>query len=155
MRDELAWLTGTGREPLAITARRCASKDGAAPAWDGAGCSASYCHGRFTGGKPANVPEWTAPRANACGSCHGLPPPKPHPASTDCGKCHPGYTSTSVNAATSYQVNWTPNQSGTFNYVKVFTPSLINEVRLGVVRWNQNIEPLGNSVSRVICPTRR
>lgn len=30
MRDELAWLTGTGREPLAITARRCASKDGAA-----------------------------------------------------------------------------------------------------------------------------
>lgn len=36
------------------------------------------------------------------------------------------------------------NQSGTFNYVKVFTPTLINEVRLGVVRWNQNIEPLGN-----------
>jgi len=36
------------------------------------------------------------------------------------------------------------NQSGTFNYVKVFTPSLINETRLGVVRWNQNIEPLGN-----------
>ncbi len=36
------------------------------------------------------------------------------------------------------------NQSGTFNYVKVFTPTLINELRLGVVRWNQNIEPLGN-----------
>ncbi|HEU0122176.1 MAG TPA: TonB-dependent receptor [Bryobacteraceae bacterium] len=36
------------------------------------------------------------------------------------------------------------NQSATFNYVKVFTPSLINETRLGVVRWNQNIEPLGN-----------
>lgn len=36
------------------------------------------------------------------------------------------------------------NQSGTFNYVKVFTPSLINETRIGVVRWNQNIEPLGN-----------
>lgn len=39
------------------------------------------------------------------------------------------------------------NQSGTFNYVKVFTPSLINETRLGVVRWNQNIEPLGNPFS--------
>ncbi len=36
------------------------------------------------------------------------------------------------------------NQSGTFNYIKVFSPSLINEVRLGVVRWNQKIEPLGN-----------
>ncbi|MBL8211317.1 MAG: TonB-dependent receptor [Bryobacterales bacterium] len=36
------------------------------------------------------------------------------------------------------------NQSGTFNYVKVFSPTLINEVRLGVVRWNQNIAPLGN-----------
>jgi hypothetical protein len=39
------------------------------------------------------------------------------------------------------------NQSWTFNYVKVFTPSLINETRLGAVRWNQNIEPLGNSFS--------
>ena len=28
--------------------------------------------------------------------------------------------------------------------MKVFTPSLINELRLGVVRWNQKIEPLGN-----------
>lgn len=37
------------------------------------------------------------------------------------------------------------NQSGTFNYVKVFTPSLINEVRLGLVRWNQSITPLGNT----------
>jgi hypothetical protein len=36
------------------------------------------------------------------------------------------------------------NQSGTFNYVKVFSPTLINEVRLGVVRWNQNIDPLNN-----------
>ena len=39
------------------------------------------------------------------------------------------------------------NQSATFNYVKVFTPSLINETRLGAVRWNQNIEPLGNPFS--------
>jgi hypothetical protein len=36
------------------------------------------------------------------------------------------------------------NQSGTFNYVKVFTPTFINETRLGVVRWNQNITPLNN-----------
>lgn len=36
------------------------------------------------------------------------------------------------------------NQSGTFNYVKVFSPTLLNETRIGVVRWNQNIDPLNN-----------
>lgn len=36
------------------------------------------------------------------------------------------------------------NQSGTFNYVKVFSPTLLNETRIGVVRWNQNINPLNN-----------
>jgi len=37
-----------------------------------------------------------------------------------------------------------PHQSGTFNYVKVIGPNTINEVRLGVVRWNQHILPLSN-----------
>ncbi len=37
------------------------------------------------------------------------------------------------------------NQSGTFNYTHVFGPTTVNEVRLGVVRWNQQIEPLGNA----------
>ena len=37
------------------------------------------------------------------------------------------------------------NQSGTFNYVKVVSPNVVNEVRIGVVRWNQYINPLGNS----------
>ena len=36
------------------------------------------------------------------------------------------------------------NQSGTFNYVRVFSPSIINETRAGIIRWNQNITPLGN-----------
>ncbi|MEX2260804.1 MAG: carboxypeptidase-like regulatory domain-containing protein, partial [Bryobacteraceae bacterium] len=36
------------------------------------------------------------------------------------------------------------NQSAVFNYVKVFSPALINESRVGVVRWNQNINPLNN-----------
>lgn len=36
------------------------------------------------------------------------------------------------------------NQSGTFNYVKVFSPTLLNETRIGVMRWNQNINPLNN-----------
>ncbi len=37
------------------------------------------------------------------------------------------------------------NQSLTLNYVKVFGPSLVNEARAGVVRWNQHILPLGNA----------
>lgn len=36
------------------------------------------------------------------------------------------------------------NQSGTFNHVKVFSPTVVNEARVGVVRWNQNINPLNN-----------
>jgi hypothetical protein len=37
------------------------------------------------------------------------------------------------------------NQSGTLNYTHVFSPTTVNEARLGVVRWNQQIEPLGNA----------
>jgi hypothetical protein len=36
------------------------------------------------------------------------------------------------------------NQSGVVNYVKVFSPTLLNETRVGVVRWNQNINPINN-----------
>ncbi|MBC8167685.1 MAG: TonB-dependent receptor [Bryobacteraceae bacterium] len=36
------------------------------------------------------------------------------------------------------------NQSGTLNYVKVFSPSIISETRAGVIRWRQNITPLGS-----------
>ncbi len=37
------------------------------------------------------------------------------------------------------------NQSGVLNHVKVFSPTLLNEARIGVVRWNQNINPLNNA----------
>ena len=36
------------------------------------------------------------------------------------------------------------NWSVTLNYTKVLNTRMVNEVRLGVVRWNQNILPLGN-----------
>jgi predicted CxxxxCH...CXXCH cytochrome family protein len=73
---------------------------GVTPSWNGTTCATSYCHGAFVGGNASNAPAWTAPKADACGTCHALPPAAPHPPSTDCGKCHPGYTSTSVNPAT-------------------------------------------------------
>lgn len=44
-----------------------------------AGSCTTGCHG-------LDQPTWkgTAP----CGSCHGLPPPAPHPASAECDRCH-------------------------------------------------------------------
>ncbi|MBY0503128.1 MAG: TonB-dependent receptor [Bryobacteraceae bacterium] len=36
------------------------------------------------------------------------------------------------------------NWSATFNYTKVIGANIVNEVRLGAVRWNQGILPLGN-----------
>lgn len=36
------------------------------------------------------------------------------------------------------------NWSATINYAKIFGPSIVNELRVGAVRWNQNILPLGN-----------
>jgi predicted CxxxxCH...CXXCH cytochrome family protein len=61
--------------------------------WNGTSCSATYCHGGFLGGNSGNAPEWLAPRADACGTCHDLPPPPPHPAVASdldtCKRCHP------------------------------------------------------------------
>jgi predicted CxxxxCH...CXXCH cytochrome family protein len=76
------------------------------PAFDEAGatCSNVYCHGAFKGGNETNAPRWTRVGQGeaACGTCHGLPPPRStgHPQVANCGGCHPGYTRTSVNAAT-------------------------------------------------------
>lgn len=53
------------------------------------GCTDTYCH-RDT------KPNWFAPRSSevACGSCHALPPPSPHPAGAeDCSRCHAGIES--------------------------------------------------------------
>jgi predicted CxxxxCH...CXXCH cytochrome family protein len=64
-----------------------------------ASCAATYCHGAFAGGANATM-GWTSTAQVGCTSCHGAPPPAPHTASTSCGTCHPGYTQTTVIAAT-------------------------------------------------------
>lgn len=62
-----------------------ASTAGATPQYDAATrrCSDSYCHG-------AGSPVWTRARAagEVCGSCHGVPPPAPHPQAGRCSACH-------------------------------------------------------------------
>lgn len=71
--------------PATLVFGSLASSGGKAPSYDPATrrCNNSYCHG-------ASNAVWNAPRssANACGSCHGLPPPLPHPQSDRCSVCH-------------------------------------------------------------------
>jgi predicted CxxxxCH...CXXCH cytochrome family protein len=66
--------------------------DGATPAWDpgAATCAGSYCHGTTLTGGTKTTPKWTVVDGTqaACGTCHGAPPPAPHPAGTDCSTCH-------------------------------------------------------------------
>ncbi|GEJ57084.1 CxxxxCH/CxxCH domain c-type cytochrome [Anaeromyxobacter diazotrophicus] len=65
-------------------------------AWNRAAptCSGTYCHGNMRNGNTANAPDWTkvGQQQAACGTCHGIPPPAPHPKSgsslTVCSICH-------------------------------------------------------------------
>ncbi len=77
-------------------------------------CSATYCHGGFTGGANA-TPTWTG-GAMSCSSCHGVPPSTGHHTvdqhvTAGCGACHPGYTTTTANA--SVHVNGAKDVGGT------------------------------------------
>jgi predicted CxxxxCH...CXXCH cytochrome family protein len=69
-------------------------------------CSATYCHGNFTGGVGASVavaPTWTG-GAMTCTSCHAAPPStgqhgRSEHRNAGCGACHSSYTATSVNVS--------------------------------------------------------
>ncbi len=80
--------------------------NGASPTYDpvARGCSATYCHGQFTGGLQGNTVGWNAAGKLACNACHGqataAQPPHPHPQNLACATCHAGYTSSAVTAAT-------------------------------------------------------
>ncbi|HET8538898.1 MAG TPA: CxxxxCH/CxxCH domain-containing protein [Anaeromyxobacter sp.] len=66
------------------------------PAWDRATatCSSTYCHGSAAKGGSNPAPTWTRVGSGeaACGACHGLPPPAPHPTVSavraECASCH-------------------------------------------------------------------
>jgi predicted CxxxxCH...CXXCH cytochrome family protein len=69
---------------------------GATPTLVNDTCSNTSCHGAVFHGGHASGGSLTAPKWHqvdgtqaACGTCHGLPPPRPHPYySEDCGRCH-------------------------------------------------------------------
>ncbi len=51
----------------------------------------NYCHGQTLGGGLNTQPTWTMVDGSQtfCGTCHGLPPPLPHPKNGNCSNCHP------------------------------------------------------------------
>jgi predicted CxxxxCH...CXXCH cytochrome family protein len=87
-----------------------ATTGGAAPQFNGTSCSASYCHGNFSGGIPSNAPRWAKVDGTqaACGTCHASQPTSGHHGKhrnegIACGRCHTGTGTTTVN--TSLHVN--------------------------------------------------
>jgi predicted CxxxxCH...CXXCH cytochrome family protein len=85
-----------------------AKAGGVTPAWNGATCTASYCHGNFPGGSTAAAPNWTASGTLACNSCHALPPTTPAHSnpSLACSTCHgAGYSSTSQTVNKTLHIN--------------------------------------------------
>lgn len=79
--------------PAEVTFSGLAWPPGQVPAWDRdqATCQNTYCHGASLAGGMHTAPIWTQVDGNqrACGSCHGNPPPAPHPAGGACADCHP------------------------------------------------------------------
>ena len=90
---DAAHIDGNARAEVVFGARAGASATYARVSDTSATCSSTACHG-------AAAIEWTSTANLGCTSCHGSPPPAPHTTSTACGACHPGYTQSSVNAAT-------------------------------------------------------
>lgn len=72
--------------PAELVFGSIAALDAGAPTYDYTyrRCSDVYCHGYAQSGS------WTEPRSedDACGTCHGLPPPSPHPQLPGCHLCH-------------------------------------------------------------------
>lgn len=79
-------------QPARIAWGDLAKSGGANPKWERsiAGCSSTYCHGSLAKGGVATEPIWTRVDGSqkTCTSCHGFPPPAPHPQRTNCSACH-------------------------------------------------------------------
>lgn len=60
------------------------------PDFEGGYCSSVYCHGATLAGGQAVDPLWSQVDGSlkTCTSCHGMPPPLPHPQSDKCDACH-------------------------------------------------------------------
>lgn len=74
--------------PARIVFGETARTGGAQPQWnhETGTCSGTYCHG-------SSSPIWTKVDGaqKSCSSCHGFPPPSPHPQRTNCLGCHAAF----------------------------------------------------------------
>jgi predicted CxxxxCH...CXXCH cytochrome family protein len=84
-----------------------AKTGGKVPAYNATslGCSATYCHGNFTGGKTTAIPTWTG-AAMTCTSCHSMPTTSTGQHSkhmgfsgVTCATCHSGVATGSTTTA--------------------------------------------------------
>ncbi len=81
--------------PAELAFSGVATAFGAVPTYENGTCRDSYCHGadfpgRHESGGELTAPSWIVVDGSqaACGSCHGLPPPLPHPQVETCADCH-------------------------------------------------------------------
>jgi predicted CxxxxCH...CXXCH cytochrome family protein len=81
--------------PAELTFSGVALANGASPTYENGSCAQTSCHGAvFPDGNPSGgsntTPTWTIVNGTeaACGSCHSLPPPPPHPGPYPCDNCH-------------------------------------------------------------------
>ncbi len=86
--------------PVEVVFSGAATAFGATPRYADGKCSDTACHGAVfprghASGGSLLEPRWTQVDGSqgACGSCHALPPPRPHPYyAQDCGRCHENMT---------------------------------------------------------------
>jgi predicted CxxxxCH...CXXCH cytochrome family protein len=84
--------------PAEVALSGVAAAFGGSPEYIGGSCANTSCHGAVfpeghASGGVLTEPSWTQVDGTqaACGTCHGLPPPPPHPyveRSPDCSTCH-------------------------------------------------------------------
>ena len=87
--------------PADVVFSGLAASRGLSAAWDGSACTV-YCHGAALGVVQNTSPEWTSTEPLGCDGCHGAPPGAPHPASTDCNRCHTDVVDEDGNIAIDY-----------------------------------------------------
>jgi predicted CxxxxCH...CXXCH cytochrome family protein len=77
--------------PAEVRLRGVAEHGSRAPRWDRAAarCADAWCHGP-TESERGDSPRWNRTGTPSCTSCHGSPPPAPHPPMKDCSRCHGG-----------------------------------------------------------------